>query len=236
MPNNDGGGKKRRYQSQSSSYKRSTVSNPQRGAPGILFTCETGRERKCRWEGLEILQHDWDQLQQQQQQQIVSGKEDTSEAEAPGPAVPSTSSTTTKNEKAAPAAALSLDDELALMKKDNTVTTDGKKPSSSAPFEVYDTGCRGTVFVLCTGCQRIVPPRGLNNKKQSTTATTPQEEINKDDSNADAEPPVSKKPKVTEGDGDTDKKQAASTLTMPRKMMHFQSGIRWMWWIAWWRT
>ena len=31
--------------------------NPKRGGPGVLLTCETGRERKCRHEGIDILNH-----------------------------------------------------------------------------------------------------------------------------------------------------------------------------------
>lgn len=58
-----------------------------RGGPGILLTCETGRENKCRREGLEILQHYWDQSRPADD---TSGKADT--------------------------AALSLDDELAQLK------------------------------------------------------------------------------------------------------------------------
>lgn len=31
--------------------------NPKRGGPGVLLTCETGREKKCRQEALDILNH-----------------------------------------------------------------------------------------------------------------------------------------------------------------------------------
>jgi tRNA acetyltransferase TAN1 len=41
---------KRKYTPSNSSKK-----NPKRGGPGVLLTCETGRERKCRIEGIEIL-------------------------------------------------------------------------------------------------------------------------------------------------------------------------------------
>ena len=33
--------------------------NPSRGSPGFLLTCETGREARCRREGLQILEHYW---------------------------------------------------------------------------------------------------------------------------------------------------------------------------------
>ena len=31
--------------------------NPKRGGPGILMTCEQGREHKCEREGVDILQY-----------------------------------------------------------------------------------------------------------------------------------------------------------------------------------
>eukprot|EP00978_Attheya_sp_CCMP212_P003397 scaffold7003_cov60-Attheya_sp.AAC.1 len=43
-----GGGKKSNWHSKK---------NVRRGGPGILLTCETGREFKCQREGLEILRH-----------------------------------------------------------------------------------------------------------------------------------------------------------------------------------
>ena len=46
-------GKKRRYGGHA-------PRNPKRGAPGIVLTCESGREIKCEREALDILQHDWD--------------------------------------------------------------------------------------------------------------------------------------------------------------------------------
>lgn len=48
--------------SQSAGQKRKYLShpsqkNPKRGGPGVFLTCETGRERKCRVEALDILNH-----------------------------------------------------------------------------------------------------------------------------------------------------------------------------------
>ena len=45
--------RKRKYSGKGGSTKR----NPKRGPPGILLTCETGREFKCRNEGLDIINH-----------------------------------------------------------------------------------------------------------------------------------------------------------------------------------
>ena len=40
-----------------SKRKWSILTRPRRGSPGVLLTCETGREQKCQREGLEILNH-----------------------------------------------------------------------------------------------------------------------------------------------------------------------------------
>jgi tRNA acetyltransferase TAN1 len=47
-------GNKRKYHDRSG---RKWVKNPKRGGPGVLLTCETGRDPKCRREGLDILNH-----------------------------------------------------------------------------------------------------------------------------------------------------------------------------------
>lgn len=79
-----------------------------RGAPGVLFTCEVGRERKCQHQGREILQDYWERS--------IDKKSD----DKPN---------------------LSLDEELAQLKK--------QRGGDELPFRVADTGCKGTVFLLC---------------------------------------------------------------------------------------
>jgi len=102
--------------------------NPKRGGPGILLTCEGGREGKCRREGLEILQYYWENSQESQEQ---------------------------KNEERK----MSLEEELAALK--HTTNKD-----EIVPFTVYETGCKGTVFVMCTipDCNLIPPiePRSID--------------------------------------------------------------------------
>jgi tRNA(Ser,Leu) C12 N-acetylase TAN1 len=49
---------KRKYLSRSFN----TTKNPKRGGPGILLTCETGREGKCRQEAIDIVNHYHDQM------------------------------------------------------------------------------------------------------------------------------------------------------------------------------
>jgi len=137
--------------------------NPKRGAPGILMTCETGRERKCRQEGLDILRYYWDILQ-----------EKTVGESAPA---------------AAKADAQSLEEELAALKK--------KKPAADELFGVYETGIRGTVFVLCTlpGCELIPPiqPTAIDG--------TPRNKKETDKEEGDEEGPATKKPRAEEESG-----------------------------------
>ncbi len=117
--------KKRKYfdgGSAKSKWRKWGASNgrPKRGAPGMLLTCETGREHKCKREGLEILNF---YLQ-------ASGHSKTSDDQS--------------NEKEDEGATdLSLEDELERLKSK-------KKSTEASSFGVYDTSCRGTVFVLCT--------------------------------------------------------------------------------------
>jgi len=152
-------GKKRHFQQ----WKKGSSSNPQRGLPGILLTCETGRESKCRREALQILQHDWDQQQLQLRNPEASVAEENSERnEVKGGEDVGTTCTNTPQEdqKKAATSSLSLEDELALLKS----SSKNKKAKNSyygeaSPFEPYDTGVRGVVLLLCTGCQFLVPPR-----------------------------------------------------------------------------
>ena len=111
--------------------------NPRRGLPGILMTCETGRETKCEREGIDIMNHysssSTEQQQQQQQQQDGSSENET------------TTTTTTKK--------LSLEEELKMLRQQQK----SHKKRGGGMFQVYETGCRGSVFVMCTrpGCNLI---------------------------------------------------------------------------------
>jgi hypothetical protein len=109
----NGAGKKRRYQKP---YQQ----NPKRGGPGVLLTCETGREVKCQREGLDILNH-----------------------------YCHSSATVTKKDNET-ASSLNLEEELKMLRSRKTA-------NASSLFGVYDTGCRGSVFAMCTkqGCNLI---------------------------------------------------------------------------------
>lgn len=54
-------------------------SNPRRGAPGILLTCESFREVKCRREGLEILKYYWEHFHPSEKQKEVEEKQSLEE-------------------------------------------------------------------------------------------------------------------------------------------------------------
>jgi tRNA acetyltransferase TAN1 len=114
--------------------------NPRRGAPGVLLTCETGREGKCRREGLDILRH---YLNDQ------AKKNETNE----------------KKKKP-----LTLEEEITLLQKgvsSEQVLTD----ESCKAFVVYETGCRGTVFAMCTlpSCD-LIPCIRLEKRKVTQEA------------------------------------------------------------------
>ena len=151
--------RKRKYHNHGSN---NLYSQPKRGAPGMLLICETGRESKCRREGLEILNY---YVQGKKQQQKQQSKED--ENDTPDKITPKTSKP------------LTLEEELAQMKQKPKGKPD---PSTSlSAFGVYDTGCRGTVFVLCTlpNC-RMIPPIQTEYQRKREEEQEKEEEMNDD--------------------------------------------------------
>lgn len=135
---------------------------PKRGAPGMLLTCETGRERKCQREGIDILNH---------------------YLTTPDVATPSDHDS--KEEGGEKTTALSLEEELKLLKSK-------KGSSESSSFGVYETSCRGTVFVLCTlsNCNLIpnIQTEYMLSKKNNTTSEVSKSEsptLSDDDGNDD---------------------------------------------------
>lgn len=127
---------KRKYVSGSDSSKSAIP----RGLPSILVSCDPTRELKCRREFLEILRHDWE---------ITTTT-----------AVATTTTATSASCCSEPAVLppkLTLNQELEQIKRqhnNNEETHDG-------PFTVYDTGCKGSVLIVCTGAKPMVvlPPR-----------------------------------------------------------------------------
>lgn len=110
------GGKRKHHNQQRSSSSRYRA-NPSRGPPGMLLTCETGREIKCEREGREILRFYLEK--HNNNERLKSGE----------------SSKSTPNKK------LSLDQELAALQQQ-------PRQEDSGPFQLFDTGCGGTVFFM----------------------------------------------------------------------------------------
>jgi hypothetical protein len=146
----NGAGKKRRYQKP---YRQ----NPKRGGPGVLLTCETGREVKCEREGLDILNF-----------------------------YSHTSTTVTKKDNET-ASSLTLEEELRMLRSRKT-------SDSSSLFSVYDTGCRGSVFAMCTkpGCN-LIPAIKVDIPDKSS-----KQEGSSEKTEEDGDESASKKPRLDE--------------------------------------
>ena len=125
--------------------KKTSRKNPQRGGPGFLLCCETGREVKCQREALDIIGHHYFQI-------------------------PSRKATKKGSDELKDREVLTLDQEIALLKKG--ASTDIVLHSSERikiddhnyknPFQVYETGCRGTVFLM------YVKPKNNQSEKEGT--------------------------------------------------------------------
>lgn len=131
-------------QNYSQRYKRNQANNSRlrrMGGPGILVTCETGREFKAEREGLEILNYYYYYLHHQIQSSPYSVGEINSE------------------ETLASKKILSLEEELAYLKSENGTKEDDERDDPKTHFGVYETGIRGTVFVLCSDADcPLIPP------------------------------------------------------------------------------
>jgi hypothetical protein len=144
----NGAGKKRRYQKP---YQQ----NPKRGGPGVLMTCETGREVKCQREGLDILNHYCH------------------------------SSTTVTKKDNETASSLNLEEELKMLRSRKTA-------NASSLFGVYDTGCRGSVFAMCTkpGCN-LIPAIKVDSTDKSS-----RQEGSSEKTEEDGDECATKKPRI----------------------------------------
>ena len=118
---------------QSKKKHSSFRNNPPRGNPGMLAVCETGRESKCLREAMEILRHYFyaEESDESTKSQSAEGEAEVEERH------------------------LSLEEEIKLLKKGasaDAVLSGVSDPTKKqeVPFRVYDTGCRGTVFIMCT--------------------------------------------------------------------------------------
>ena len=157
----DGGHQHKRSKHQ---HKR----QPKRGGPGFLLTCEAGREGRCRGEGLDLLRHyfyhDAGGTGSADAGADVGARDDSA---AVSPTETSTAAAAAERKE------LSLEEEIALLQSGasaddvlytSTAAGGGRETKvgggrKRAPFAVYDTGCKGTVIVLCTlpNCRLVDP-------------------------------------------------------------------------------
>jgi tRNA(Ser,Leu) C12 N-acetylase TAN1 len=162
--------------------------NPKRGGPGMLLTCETGRERKCQNEGIDILTYYLSTVRRtvslssgtantnsNDNKNYIDNNNDDSDND-------DCDDTTGDTNGDGPL--MTLEEELMKLKSNNTKISSTSKArkgqSLSSSFGVYDTGCRGSVFVLCTvpNCQLIPPIQTeyilqKQNEEKTTPSTTP---------------------------------------------------------------
>jgi hypothetical protein len=164
----NGAGKKRRYQKP---YQQ----NPKRGGPGVLLTCETGREVKCQREGLDILNHYC-----HSSTTTVTKKDNETETE-------------NENETET-ASSLNLEEELKMLRSRKTA-------NASSLFGVYDTGCRGSVFAMCTkpGCN-LIPAIKVDDSTATDKSKSSRQEgsSEKTEEDGDGDESATKKPRVDE--------------------------------------
>lgn len=197
MKKHNGGetrGNKRRYGGKGSQYGPA----PRRGPPALFVSCESGREKKCQREALELIHHYY----YASRPALLQNKTQNSEGKiAPSP---------TPLEEVP----LSLDEELSMLRKGATAEEvimyepNSKRPrngsknatskqlsSMKSPFSIYDTGMRGMVCILCTvpGCEMIpyddilAEIRAANEKKEgknTANVATGKEDGNEDNSKA----------------------------------------------------
>lgn len=146
-------GRKRRYKDWREGGRTPAVilNNPKRGAPAFLLSCERGRESKCQREALEIIDHYYAKRHGVEARSASDGKDDATGADR----------------------ALTLEEELKQLREED--------PKTKSNFGVFQTGCSGIVFVLCTvpGSEMIPPvkPQKSKNPACSDVAEDKQTEI-----------------------------------------------------------
>ena len=158
---------------------------PRRGGPGILMACETGREIKCEREGLEILNHYY--YNNNNDGSKTSNHDSSLDHDTP--IVATLDNSHNNNDDDDDAKELSVEEEILLLQSgasveqvlgDNkriTTTQNGKKRNKKGNknfFSPYETGCRGSVFVMCT----------IPNNDLLLTTNPPLNDNNNDDDDA----------------------------------------------------
>jgi tRNA acetyltransferase TAN1 len=144
MPTSSNKRKSSRHYGGGSGGKRNRKfhNNPPRGGPAFFITCESGRELKCERESLDVLRYYYDH----QSNNIKKSSEENS-----------ANSNTAKN------TILSLDDEIEALKNKD-------KEQEKSIFEIFDTGCRGLIVIMCSLPEcRLNPPITRSNVSHDST-------------------------------------------------------------------
>eukprot|EP00571_Detonula_confervacea_P014809 CAMPEP_0172300950 /NCGR_PEP_ID=MMETSP1058-20130122/2944_1 /TAXON_ID=83371 /ORGANISM="Detonula confervacea, Strain CCMP 353" /LENGTH=433 /DNA_ID=CAMNT_0013010911 /DNA_START=30 /DNA_END=1331 /DNA_ORIENTATION=+ len=181
MARGENRGNKRRFDRGKGSQS-SYGPTPRRGPPAIFLTCESGREKKCQREALELMHHYY------YASRTAVQNETKSEDETAAASSLATSSTQKETLEEAP---LSLEEEVAMLRKGAAAEEvlsyepNSKRPrnastsSMKSPFSIYDTGMRGMICILCNlpGCEmvpydKILAEIKAAKEKESNDATT----------------------------------------------------------------
>ena len=122
--------------------------NPKRGGPGFLLCCETGREIKCQREALDILNYYYFQV-------AMDGTNDSAEKSS---TIVEDDCSQNEGHSKEWKKSLSMEEEIALLKSGvsaDVLLNDDKRNESQTkntkyknPFQLYETGCRGTAFLM----------------------------------------------------------------------------------------
>jgi len=143
----NGGKKKRKSYDHSGQFlsqtsKRNYRSNPKRGGPAMLLACETGLERKCFRDGLDILMHYYKRMFRQMK-----------------PPLPSLIEYSSSSHKRQNDEKLTLEEEIQLLKDGKSVDSvldkqllqpRQEEEYDDDPFQVYETGIGGIVLIIYT--------------------------------------------------------------------------------------
>ena len=175
---------------------------PPRGFPAVLVTCESGRERKCQREALELIHHYY--YLSRTNGYGADGKEaakpsTTTEGDTQDATAPTAHQTSTPSDDTP----LSLEEELAMLRKgaaaeevlsyerdakrprhnDSHGSTKSQSKTMKSPFVINDVGIRGMMCIVCTlpGCEfvpyeaiiaKLRPPVGKTNSGLDDTGNT----------------------------------------------------------------
>lgn len=173
--------------------------NPRRGPPGMLVFCETGREKKCISEGMDILNHYYNN------QIAIDSKDDN---DAGDNADDNADNDDGVDSKLKEKKTMTLEEEIQMMKQE-------KKKS---PFQVYETGCRGSVFFMCSSknCNTIVQhpqnPSGADSNKEKEAQEQEQQERKQEKEVTDIIESNSSKRKLEDATKCNQKRQKTASL------------------------